>query len=88
MSTDIVEEPLSESYEFSDVNDTIIVTLFANGVFETKDIHIFIETDSLQVQTPGKIDLLHHSSEWILTFQQMKLGFFNYGIMCIPIKSI
>lgn len=55
MSTDIVEEPLSESYDFCDANDTIIVTLYANGVYEIKDIHIFIETDSLQVQTPGKI---------------------------------
>ena len=55
MSTDIVEEPLSESYEFSDVQDTVIISLFANGVFEVKDIHLFIETDSLHVETPGKI---------------------------------
>ena len=55
MSSDIVEEPLSESYEFFDNKDAIIVTLFANGVFEVKDIHISIETDLLDVQTPGKV---------------------------------
>jgi hypothetical protein len=54
MSTNIVDEPLSESYDFCDAKDTIIVTLYANGAFEVKDIEIFTETDSLQIHTPGK----------------------------------
>jgi hypothetical protein len=53
MSTDIIDEPLSTSYDFYDAKDRIIVTLYANGAFEVKDIEIFIETDSLHVRTPG-----------------------------------
>lgn len=54
MSTDIVDEPLSTSYDFSDVNNEIIVTLYAEGAFEQKDVEIFVETDSLHVHTPSK----------------------------------
>lgn len=54
MSTDIVDEPLSSSYDFCDAQNEIIVTLYAEGAFEVKDIEIFIETDSLHVRTPGK----------------------------------
>jgi len=54
MSTNIVDEPLSTSYEFCDEKDAILVTLYANGAFEVKDIEIFTETDSLQIHTPGK----------------------------------
>jgi hypothetical protein len=55
MSTDIVDEPLSESFDFCDAQNEIIVTLYAHGAFEVKDIDISIETDSLDVRTPGKI---------------------------------
>jgi len=53
MSTNIVDEPLSTSYEFCDAKDAILVTLYANGAFEVKDIDIFIDTDSLDIRTPG-----------------------------------
>jgi hypothetical protein len=56
MSTDIVDEPLSTSYDFCDAKNTIIVTLYANGAFEIKDVEILIETDSLEICTPGKQD--------------------------------
>ncbi|CAF4012863.1 unnamed protein product, partial [Adineta steineri] len=52
MSTSIVDEPLSESYDFYDAKQEIIVTLYANGAFEVKDIDIAIETDSLEIRTP------------------------------------
>ncbi|CAF1282003.1 unnamed protein product [Rotaria sordida] len=52
MSTDIVDEPLSTSYDFCDAKNAIIVTLYAHGAFEVKDIDISIETDSLEVRTP------------------------------------
>jgi hypothetical protein len=52
MSTDIVDEPLSASYDFCDANNTIIVTLYANGAFEIKDIDIDIDTDSLFIRAP------------------------------------
>ena len=54
MSTSIVDEPLSESYEFTNVKDEVLVTLYANGAFEVKDIDISIDTDKLDVRTPGK----------------------------------
>jgi hypothetical protein len=54
MSTNIVDEPLSTSYDFCDAKDAILVTLYANGAFEVKDIDIRIETDSLEILTPGK----------------------------------
>ncbi len=54
MSTDIVDEPLSESYDFYDAKDKIIITLYAHGAFEVKDIDISIDTDSLDIRTPGK----------------------------------
>lgn len=54
MSTPIVDEPLSESYEFANVKNEVIVTLYANGAFEIKDIDISIDTDKLDVRTPGK----------------------------------
>ena len=83
MSTDIVEEPLSESYDFCDVKDTIIITLYANGVFEVKDIHIFIESDSLHVHTPGKISIGFFSTNFsrvpFFISKQMKHGYFSYG---------
>jgi HSP20 family molecular chaperone IbpA len=53
MSTDIVDEPLSASYDFCDANNTIIVTLYANGAFEIKDIDIDIDTDSLFIRAPS-----------------------------------
>lgn len=56
MSTDIVDEPLSASYDFCDAKNAIIVTLYAHGAFEVKDIDISIETDSLEVRTPGKLN--------------------------------
>lgn len=64
MSTDIVDEPLSESYEFYDAKHTIIVTLYAHGAFEVKDIDISIETDSLEVRTPGKHFIFVFFSEY------------------------
>ena len=54
MSTDIVDEPLSESFDFCDAQTEIIVTLYAHGPFEVKDIEMLIETDSLEVRTPGR----------------------------------
>lgn len=54
MSQEIVEEPLSESYDFYDAKNEIIVTLYANGTFEVKDIDIAIDTDSLEIRTPGR----------------------------------
>ncbi|CAF0984223.1 unnamed protein product [Adineta steineri] len=54
MSTSIVDEPLSESYDFYDAKQEIIVTLYANGAFEVKDIDIAIETDSLEIRTPAQ----------------------------------
>ena len=54
MSTDIVDEPLSESYDFCEAKNTIIVTLYANGAFEVKDLEISIDTDKLDIRTNGK----------------------------------
>ena len=54
MSEDIVDEPLSTSYDFCDAKNVIIVTLYAKGAFEIKDIDISIDTDSLEIHTPGK----------------------------------
>jgi len=48
------EEPLSKSYDFCDARNEIIVTLYANGAFELKDLDISIETDSIDIRTPGK----------------------------------
>ncbi|CAF1633950.1 unnamed protein product [Adineta ricciae] len=53
MSTSIVDEPLSESYEFANVKNEVLVTLYANGAFEVKDIDISIDTDKLDVRTPA-----------------------------------
>lgn len=53
MSTDIVEEPLSESYDFCDAKNQIIVTLYAHGAFEVKDLEALIDTDSIDVRTPA-----------------------------------
>ncbi|CAF3581966.1 unnamed protein product [Rotaria sp. Silwood1] len=53
MSTDITDEPLSTSYDFFDAKNAIIVTLYAHGAFEIKDIDISIDTDSLEVRTPA-----------------------------------
>lgn len=54
MSTEIVDEPLSESYDFYDAKTEIIVTLYAHGAFEVKDIEASIDTDSIDIRTPGK----------------------------------
>ncbi|UJR15384.1 hypothetical protein I4U23_002332 [Adineta vaga] len=53
MSTSMVDEPLSESYDFCDASNKIIVTLYANGAFEVKDIDASIDTDSLDIRTPA-----------------------------------
>lgn len=55
MSADIIEEPLLTSYEFYDAKHSIIVTLFAHGAYQTSDIEVLIETDSLEVRTPSKL---------------------------------
>ena len=54
MSTDILEEPLSASYDFCDAGKTIIVTLYAQGTFEIRDVEVQMETDSLEIRTPSK----------------------------------
>ncbi len=54
MSTRVVDEPLSTSYDFFDAKNEIIVTLYANGAFEVKNLDISIETDSINIRTPGK----------------------------------
>ncbi|CAF1580390.1 unnamed protein product [Rotaria magnacalcarata] len=69
MSTDIVEEPLSTSYEFYDAKNAIIVTLYANGAYEIKDIDISIETDSLEVRTPAHETWIFQLWEHIYTDQ-------------------
>ena len=52
--TSPTDEDFSDSYEFCDTKQHILVTLYANGKFETKDIGILIETDTLEVDTPCK----------------------------------
>jgi hypothetical protein len=54
MLAGLVDEPLSTSYDFCDTKNEIIVTLYANGAFELKDLDISIETDSIDIRTPGK----------------------------------
>jgi len=57
MSTGSVDEPLSESYDFCDINNEIIVTLYAHGAFEVKDIAASIDTDQIDIRTPGKFQI-------------------------------
>lgn len=48
-------EPISDPFDFCDVKTEIMVTLYANGCFEVKDIDLSVETDSLEVVTPSKL---------------------------------
>lgn len=50
----IVEEEITNSFEFYDEKHAVLLTLFAHGTFEQKDIEIFAETDSIEVKTPCK----------------------------------
>lgn len=65
MSTDTVDEPLSESYDFCDVNNEIIVTLYAHGAFEVKDIAASIDTDQIDIRTPGKFKMKKRKSYFV-----------------------
>ncbi|CAF5065503.1 unnamed protein product, partial [Rotaria socialis] len=56
-------------YEFCDAKNAIIVTLYANGAYEIKDIDISIETDSLDVRTPANETWIFQLWEHIYTDQ-------------------
>ena len=45
-------------HEFQDLDDCVIVKLFANGVIAQKDFDVLIETDSLEVYTPGNFQAI------------------------------
>jgi len=54
MSPNLTEDvPVNSSYKFEDSNESILVTFYANGAIEQKDIEVLTETDSLDVKTPG-----------------------------------
>ncbi len=53
MSPDIFNEHPLTSYKFQDLNDCVIVNLYANGAIEQKDIEVNSDTDSLEIDTPS-----------------------------------
>lgn len=52
------DEPLTSSYEFYDDKRTILLTLFAHGHLQQKDLEILVDTDKIKVKTPRKIEHL------------------------------
>jgi hypothetical protein len=53
MSPDLNEEPKSNSYDFQDAIEIVIVHLYATGAIEQKDVEVLPDIDTLEIHTPG-----------------------------------